>query len=226
MNLDRRAVAIRGAICGVLQQLADELGDLADLSRSGDDGVSRLQPTYPGCAPVAWDERRTDDWAAYLTLGMATELRVLTSPDQSPAVAADTVAAHVARVIAGDFRELVWSFRRTGRPVAANGWVRDHAGAAWRPVGDRARPLPVLRTLLYDHGAYDYVAYDPPLWDRVLATLHDHGGTFFDADEVERARAWTQSPEGSRLAREYLDADPASARERRLRATIEAAIRS
>ena len=84
MNADDPASAIRSAIRDRLQQLAGEFGDLAELSRIQDDDaggvVWRLQPTYPDAAPVTWDESRTDEWAAYLTLGRATEVRVLTCP--------------------------------------------------------------------------------------------------------------------------------------------------
>lgn len=98
MNADDPAVVIRSAIRDRLQRLAGDLGDLAELSRVDDDigdVVWRLQPAYPDAAPVAWDESRTDDWAACLTLGRATEVRVLTSPDRSADVAADTVAARI-----------------------------------------------------------------------------------------------------------------------------------
>jgi len=224
------AVAIRSAIRDRLKQLAGELGVLAELSRIEDDDtgdvVWRLQPAYPDAAPVAWDESRTDDWAAYLTLGRATEVHVLTSPDRSADMAADTVKAHIAAVISGDFREELWRSRRTGEPVAAVGWIRDRDGVSWRPVGDRSRPLPVVGDVLYDRRVRDYPAYDPPLWDRLLAALHDRGGAYFDADETQRARGWTQTPEGARVAAEYLDIDPASAREPLLRARIEAAIRT
>lgn len=230
MNADDPALAIRSAIRDRLRQLARELGDLAELSKAGDDDagdvVWRLQPAYPDAAPVAWDESRTDDWAAYLTLGRATEVHVLTSPDRSADMAADTVAAHIAAVIFGDFREELWRSRRTGEPIAAVGWIRDRDGVSWRPVGDRSRPLPVVGDVLYDHRVRDYAAYDPPLWERVLAALHDRGGAYFDADETQRARGWTQTPEGARVATEYLGIDPASAREPSLRARIEAAIRT
>lgn len=158
--------------------------------------MGRLQPAYADAAPVAWDESRTDDWAASLTLGTATEVRVLTCPDRSADVAADTVAAHIIPVISGDFREELWRSRRTGQPIAAVGWIRDRDrdGVSWRPVGDRSRPLRVVRDLLYEHRVRDYAAYDPPLWDRLLAALHDRGGASFDADETQRARGWTQNP--------------------------------
>lgn len=230
MNANDAAADIRSAIRDRLRQLAADLGDHARLSqiRDGDSDASmwRLQPVYPNAAAIAWDATRTDDWAAYLTLGIGTKVRVLTSPEGPADAAVETVAAHLDRVVAGDFREELWRSQWTGQPVAAIGWIREHQDAPWPPVGNRTRPLPVIRHLIYDHDIRHYAAYDPPQWERLLDALHDRAGTYFDADEVHRAREWLQTSEGARLTRQYRDADPGSARERELRAQIEAVIRS
>lgn len=141
-------------------------------------------------------------------------------------MAADSVGSVVASVVDGRFREQLWTSRRTGQVVAAVGWIRAHDSAAWQAIGDRSRPPPILRALRYEHRRRDDAPYDPPLWDRLLHALHERGGTCFDPDEAERARQWVATSKGGRLTREYLDVDPASRRERRLRAMIEAQIRT
>lgn len=118
--------------------------------------VFRLVPPSTGGAPVEVMPDNAD--STYISVGQGGWIEVFTSP-RDPEKGVSEVLKIVEAVAAGRLKERIWKRKRTGERVNSLLHIQYSPDGPWRLIGEVSRPLPLVRTVLYDEESIDYAPY-------------------------------------------------------------------